>query len=56
MKQNINIFDDFGEFPSKKQRLNKKIKTKRISFSELNYDEPSSTVSYKKYRNVNQKY
>ena len=39
MKQNINIFDDLGEFKTKKNKLNKNMRTKRVSFSELDYDD-----------------
>jgi hypothetical protein len=53
MKQNINIFDDFGEFQTKKRKSTKNLKTKRVSFSELDYDDNFS--SNKKYKNVDYK-
>jgi hypothetical protein len=53
MKQNINIFDDFDEFRTKKRKVLKNMKSKRVSFSELDYDEP--TLSQKKYKNVDYK-
>lgn len=52
MKKNSNIFsDDFSDFQPKKMKTSKGIKSKQISFSELDYDD-----SYQKKRYKNDKY
>lgn len=55
MKNNINLFsDDFNDFQAKKTKIVKNVKSKQISFNELDYDD-SFKPSKKKYKNVDYK-
>lgn len=44
------FFDEYNDFYPKKQKIEKKLKSKQISFSELDYDDFNSTKA-KKYVN-----
>lgn len=53
MKKNQNLYsDDFNEFYPTKKKIFKNVKSKQISFNELDYDN-SYQPSKKKPKNVN---